>query len=197
MFPAPATSATASPQTLPLASLVHYGSMREPGLILVSRSGELRLWESIGVGLSGAEGFATTQLPLLPDEEVLGVHHCDVSSLAFCANHAHPRLQHLLHLATTSAGRLFRLAISASGHVVATPFRSPPPVSNSTTQGRSRIWSRIFSSGPSLHRIVALSLGPKSRSRGTQEVWVMTEDALLRYHVSVDGSEQVQPDFPR
>jgi len=80
MFPVPTSaSSTQTHLALPVASLVHYGPMREPGLIVISKTGELRLWESIGVGLSGAEGFTTTQLSLQTDEDVVSVQRCDVS----------------------------------------------------------------------------------------------------------------------
>ncbi|KAH7107498.1 Non-repetitive/WGA-negative nucleoporin C-terminal-domain-containing protein [Auriculariales sp. MPI-PUGE-AT-0066] len=177
MFPAPGTSRGSSIRihlSLPVASLVYYGPMREPGLMLISKTGELRFWESIGVGLSGAEGFTTTKLTLLPEEEILELQHCD----------------HLLYVATTSAGRVFRLAVVASGHVFATPFRAPPPAGNSTQSGGQRIWSRLFASGPTLSRIVTVTLGPRSSTRGSQQLWVLTADAVLRYHVSVDEVEQ-------
>lgn len=99
--------------------------------------------------------------------------------------------QHLLYIAATSTGRLFRLIVSASGHVVAASFRLPPAVNSSLQTGQS-FWSYLRGSGPTLRPIVATTLGAKLRSRGTQELWVLTEDSLLRWHVSVDGAEQVR-----
>lgn len=48
--------------------LIPTGPNREPGLILASVHGELRLWGGIGIGLAGGEHYTTTELPLQGDD---------------------------------------------------------------------------------------------------------------------------------
>ncbi|KZV86547.1 hypothetical protein EXIGLDRAFT_840672 [Exidia glandulosa HHB12029] len=169
LFPSPglAPRSTAPTHlTLPVASLVHYGPLREPGLILISQTGELRFWESIGVGLSGAEGFVSNQLMLQSGEQVVALHRCD----------------HLLYVASTSAGRLFRIAVSTNGHVIASPFSA-----SQQSSWNIFAWSSN-SPRPSTRCVVSLALGAKTRQG--QDVWVLTEDALQRWLVSPEGWEQ-------
>ena len=54
---------------LPQASLVNYAG-REPGLMLVSASGEVRFWSSIHLALSGPERFQQLHLDLAAGEVV-------------------------------------------------------------------------------------------------------------------------------
>lgn len=63
---------------MPFASLLPFGASREPGLILVSSSGEVRLWDDIGSGLAGAERFSTAKIPLSDTETVEGLERVDV-----------------------------------------------------------------------------------------------------------------------
>jgi nuclear pore complex protein Nup133 len=68
-----------------VAAFVQYGSLREPGLLLLSSTGELRFWGSISVGLSGAEGFFTAQLTLQLGESVVALNRVEVSIDCFIA----------------------------------------------------------------------------------------------------------------
>lgn len=52
----------------PFHVLIPTGPNREPGLILASVHGELRLWGSIGIGLAGGEHYTTIELPLQSDD---------------------------------------------------------------------------------------------------------------------------------
>ncbi|EJD52940.1 hypothetical protein AURDEDRAFT_110780 [Auricularia subglabra TFB-10046 SS5] len=173
LFPTPGLSARATAPThltLPVASLVHYGPLREPGLILISKTGELRFWESIGVGLSGAEGFAAQQIPLQVGEEIVALHRCD----------------HLVHVASSSRGRLFRVQISTSGHIIVATFSGPAVPS---------VFQWLVAKTapqPSQACVLALALGTKSRQG--QEIWVLTEDALQHWLVSPEGWEQFLTD---
>lgn len=62
----------------PFYALFPHGSAREPGLLLVSTSGEIRLWDSIGIGLAGGEQYTTAQLEL-GSSEVTNLIRADVS----------------------------------------------------------------------------------------------------------------------
>jgi nuclear pore complex protein Nup133 len=81
MFPVPAPDPSSPYLTVPFASLLPFGASREPGLILVSSSGEVRFWDSIGTGLAGAERFSTTRIALAENESVNGVERVVASHL--------------------------------------------------------------------------------------------------------------------
>lgn len=54
--------------------------MREPGLLLLAPSGELRFWDSVADGLAGGTHFTSTRLPLVSDEVVTTFVRSDVST---------------------------------------------------------------------------------------------------------------------
>lgn len=83
MFPVPPPDPSNPYLTVPFASLLPFGVNREPGLILVSSSGEVRFWDSIGTGLAGAERFSTTRIALSENETVNGLERVDVSTVFF------------------------------------------------------------------------------------------------------------------
>jgi nuclear pore complex protein Nup133 len=66
---------------LPNVSLIPYGSSREPGLVMISSTGEIRLWESINAGLAGADQFYSSSAPLSAGEYISNMYRCEVSSL--------------------------------------------------------------------------------------------------------------------
>jgi hypothetical protein len=67
----------------PYHGLVPYGVTREPGLILVSISGEVRFWDSIGIGLAGGDHYSTAYLDLGSREIVTNLIRADVSASSF------------------------------------------------------------------------------------------------------------------
>lgn len=68
----------------PYHALVPYGPSREPGLILLSARGEIRFWDSIGIGLAGGDHYSSTVLDLVGLEYISNFIRADVS-LAFPA----------------------------------------------------------------------------------------------------------------
>jgi nuclear pore complex protein Nup133 len=64
----------------PFHGLFPHGDQREPGLILLSPSGEIRFWDSIGIGLAGGEHYVKSDLGLASDEMVTNLVRADVSS---------------------------------------------------------------------------------------------------------------------
>lgn len=62
--------------TAPFGALVPYGSgpsnlsTREPGLLLLSPGGEMKFWDSIGLGLTGGESTDEGQVELDDDERL-------------------------------------------------------------------------------------------------------------------------------
>lgn len=76
IFSCPQSTESRSP---PFHGLIPYTTSREPGLILVAPSGEVRLWDSIGIGLAGGKNYSTVDLGLSDDEEVTNLIRSDVS----------------------------------------------------------------------------------------------------------------------
>lgn len=68
---------------LPLHSFVPQSTDREPGLILVSVYGEVRIWDSVGAGLAGGKNFTTMELNLMEDEHVTNLVQFNVSRNSF------------------------------------------------------------------------------------------------------------------
>lgn len=67
----------------PLHALVPQGPSREPGLMLVSAGGNIRFWESIGIGLAGGENYSVSQLDDIEhEEEITNLLRADVSPFA-------------------------------------------------------------------------------------------------------------------
>jgi len=63
----------------PLHALVPQGPSREPGLILISPTGQIRFWDSISMGLAGGDNFIASQIDEMDeDEEVTNFVPADV-----------------------------------------------------------------------------------------------------------------------
>ena len=103
----------------PFHCLVPYGSGREPGLILISTTGEIRFWDSIGIGLAGGDRYTTTHLGIGSEDLVTNLIRVDVRAssllLFFCAynsywtlrlSNKHTLLQRHPDLSTVSSSRL-------------------------------------------------------------------------------------------
>ncbi|KAF7338280.1 Methyltransferase type 11 [Mycena venus] len=96
----------------PFHELVPYTSAREPGLILVSLSGEIRFWDSIGIGLAGGQNYSSTDLNLSSDEVVTNLLRVDPQT----------------YILSTSSGLLFRLVLTSAGgkhHLTSHAFSRP------------------------------------------------------------------------
>lgn len=109
---------------LPLVSLVSHSShpsdtaRREPGLLLISPTGELRAWDSLSLALSGVERFATIRIQLQDAELV----KC-LQPIVSCPGS---------FILATSHTRLFRISIS--------PGISGRPIVVSNLMTRSTTW---------------------------------------------------------
>lgn len=66
----------------PFHAFVPYGHSREPGLILLSPSGEIRFWDSIGIGLAGGEHYFKSQLGIESGEFATTLARSDVRASA-------------------------------------------------------------------------------------------------------------------
>jgi len=83
IFPAPQAEVqgTISYDALPVATLVSNGVSQEPGLIVGSATGEIRFWDNISTGLSGADNYHSVLLPLLDGERLSSLYSCEVCYL--------------------------------------------------------------------------------------------------------------------
>ncbi|KAG6907355.1 hypothetical protein DXG01_009239 [Tephrocybe rancida] len=66
----------------PFHALIPHNTSREPGLILLSTDGQIRFWDSIGIGLAGGDHYVTIQLDLGADESVTNFLRSDRWSMS-------------------------------------------------------------------------------------------------------------------
>lgn len=164
----------------PFHCLIPYGPSREPGLILVSLAGTIRLWGSIGIGLAGGDHYSTIQLRLSPNEQITNLVRADART----------------YLASTTSGSLFRLTLtSAAGNNNMTwrLFARPP-----SSLSLSRFLPSIFSSSSSTthtktfhsQNISALAIGVEN-STGGREVWALVDTRVQRWVMKSEGWEDL------
>ncbi|KAG8747615.1 hypothetical protein FRC10_000157 [Ceratobasidium sp. 414] len=179
IFPTPrqqASAGAASHLMLPNVSLIPYGSSREPGLVMVASTGEIRLWESINAGLAGAEQFYSSSVPLSAGEHVSTMYR---SEAAF-------------YILATTSGRLFRMVLSSPGgkpHVAVAAF--------SQHQGLLS-FSRFFgrSSGNMNGGSIAAvaETASETRQARSKNIWALTERTLQKWTIG-DGWEQLSVEY--
>ncbi|KIJ44042.1 hypothetical protein M422DRAFT_30592 [Sphaerobolus stellatus SS14] len=182
MFPVPPPDPSNSYLTLPFASLVSFGASREPGLILVSSSGEVRFWDSIGIGLAGAERFSTAKIDILENEVVQGLEQID--SMVYVAR-TKTRLHRLTVTARPGTGKFV---------IVATPFSDR--YSQNSTWLSFRLFRRqsTWDSGD-IVTVATPSDKPKSKHAGVlrseqKPVWVLTNRNIMQWNVGMAGGEE-------
>lgn len=66
-FPAPSPSYGVSLAQPPILASLHHSDSGEPGMILVSPTGEVRFWESMSLTLANADRYQRVQLDLGED----------------------------------------------------------------------------------------------------------------------------------
>ncbi|KAG8742029.1 hypothetical protein FRC12_015471, partial [Ceratobasidium sp. 428] len=179
IFPTPrqqASAGAASHLMLPNVSLIPYGSSREPGLVMIASTGEIRLWESINAGLAGAEQFYSNSVPLSAGEYVSTMHR---SEAAF-------------YILATTSGRLLRMALSSPGgkpHVAVAAF--------SQHQGLLS-FSRFFGrsnggmNGGSIGSVAETA--SETRQARSKNIWALTERTLQKWTIG-DGWEQLSVEY--
>nr|XP_019048984.1 hypothetical protein I302_02764 [Kwoniella bestiolae CBS 10118]OCF27914.1 hypothetical protein I302_02764 [Kwoniella bestiolae CBS 10118] len=113
-FPSPPVSYSATPTQPPTLAGLYTGSANsEPGMILVSSSGEIRFWESMSSALANVERFQEVYVELGDDDSVEKLWKIDGNTF----------------LLTTTTSLVFRLTISSSGG------RLVPSLTNLTRPG--------------------------------------------------------------
>ncbi|KAG2020222.1 methyltransferase type 11 [Coprinopsis cinerea AmutBmut pab1-1] len=162
----------------PFHALVPQGASQEPGLILISHSGQIRFWESIGIGLAGGDNFATFDLNLREDEHVTNLTRVDSQ----------------LFVASTSQGALYRLVLTSTGgkyHLSSRIFSRPP-----VARGLSSFLPSFLGSSSSVLNddanstyIRSIAVTPPSDT-GERSVWVLGEENIQQWIMRPDGWEE-------
>jgi nuclear pore complex protein Nup133 len=66
------------PNSTPFAAFLPRARRHEPGLMLCSIDGNIRVWMNVSLGLTGGEIYETTRLPLAPQEVVTTLRQIEV-----------------------------------------------------------------------------------------------------------------------
>ena len=187
---------TRSPRP-PLHTLVPQGSTREPGLILVSTDGQIRFWDSLGIGLAGGENYASSQLKDMEyDEEVTNLVRADVSSPHLSKKSVLIMVKAQTYILSTSYGVLYRLVLTSTGgkyHISVHIFARPAP-----THTFSRLTSFFLPSAASTSsldvkdsskHIHAVAVGPSSVS-GDRDIWALANGRVQQWSLKSEGWEE-------
>ncbi|KAH9484254.1 Nucleoporin nup132 [Psilocybe cubensis] len=169
----------------PFHALVPQGSSREPGLILVSVTGQIRFWDSIGIGLAGGDNYISSQVENMNYEE-------EVTNLI--------RVDAQTYILSTSFGVLHRIVLTSAGgkyHLTIRGFARP---SNSGTFSRllpsflSSSASASYDSKGKAGHIHAVALGTTS-TLGDRDVWALANGRIQRWIMRVEGWEELVLDL--
>ncbi|THH17812.1 hypothetical protein EW146_g3080 [Bondarzewia mesenterica] len=161
-------------QAAPFHSFVPYGSSREPGLVLLSPSGEIRCWDSIGIGLAGGEHYSKIQLELEAGENTTSLTRSDPQT----------------YIASTSRGRLFRFTLTSTGgkyHLTSRLFSRPY-----SSLSLSRFFPVIWASPvlqPEAGSITAIALGAKNNLG--RDIWALIESRIQQWNMASEGWEEI------
>ncbi|KAF8625778.1 hypothetical protein AX15_005170 [Amanita polypyramis BW_CC] len=163
--------------TPPFHALVPFTPNREPGLILVSSSGIIRFWDSIGIGLAGGGHYYTTTLNLPPSQQVTNFVRSDSTT----------------YIVSTTGGCLYRINLTPSGGTDQLKFHLFAPLSPSLSL--TRLLPSIFSSAatqkiPEPGNINSIALGAKTPSGG-REVWTLIDTRVQRWSMHPEGWEEL------
>ncbi|KAL4265228.1 nucleoporin Nup133 family protein [Pleurotus pulmonarius] len=169
------------PSGPPLHVLVPLVKTREPGLILISPLGEIRYWDSIGIGLAGGENYVTLHLDLAEDESVTTLTRADAQTFVVSTT-----LGHFYRLTLTSANGRHNLA----WHVFAKPAPSLSlsrliPFFNASTAV-----NQLAEPG----NINAVALGAK-HATGVQDIWALVDTRVQKWEMNPGGWEEPQVDI--
>ncbi|KAJ7940617.1 Non-repetitive/WGA-negative nucleoporin C-terminal-domain-containing protein [Mycena leptocephala] len=155
----------------PLHELVPYTTAREPGLILVSLSGEIRFWDSIGIGLAGGQNYSTTDLGLSSHEAVTNLLRVDFWPV-LSPDSDLCRWQTPFNLTRFLATK--RWPIPCSPHTII-PFPFTLRVSPGIT--------------PEIGNISSIALGGQTPTGG-KELWALVDTRVQRWEMKSEGWEE-------
>lgn len=80
------TTSAIAIQSLPFCGLVPRRSGREPGLVLVYPSGQVRFWDGVEASLTGADRMQSLSIPVGYEETVSEFVRLEVSARSSCSN---------------------------------------------------------------------------------------------------------------
>ncbi|KAI0636924.1 Non-repetitive/WGA-negative nucleoporin C-terminal-domain-containing protein [Trametes polyzona] len=164
------------PMATPFHALVPFGSQREPGLIVCSNIGQIRFWDSIGMGLAGGDNFSFSLLNLEQGENVTNLVRADSQT----------------YIASTSTGRLFRLVVTSSGgkyHLSLHVFGRPQ-----SSLSLSRLLPSFLSDPeqqPQPGFISAVAAEELARGATGRLVWALIDLRLQQWNMSIEGWEKL------
>ncbi|EIW51716.1 uncharacterized protein TRAVEDRAFT_136690 [Trametes versicolor FP-101664 SS1] len=162
------------PMATPFHALVPFGSQREPGLIVCSNIGQVRFWDSIGMGLAGGDNFSFSVLSLVEGENVTNLVRADAQTF----------------IASTSTGRLFRLLVTSSGgkyHLSLHPFGRPQ---SNLQRLIPNFWSDPEQQ-PQPGFISAVAAEDLARDATGRLVWVLIDLRIQQWNMSIEGWEKL------
>lgn len=111
-FPTPIPTRSHLPNIPPALAAFYGARAAEPGLVLVSATGEVRLWESMSLALANVQRFQSIELPLASDDFAEHIYRLDDANF----------------VVTTTSSAAFRLSVvNHGGRLVPTaqPFTRP------------------------------------------------------------------------
>ncbi|KAI0362165.1 hypothetical protein OH77DRAFT_1515456 [Trametes cingulata] len=164
------------PMATPFHALVPFGSQREPGLIICSNVGQIRFWDSIGMGLAGGDNFSFSTLGLEEGENVTSLVRADLQTF----------------IASTTTGRLFRLVVTSSGgkyHLSVHAFGRPQ-----SALSFSRLLPGFLSDPeqqPQRGFVSAVAAQDLERGASGRLVWALVDLRLQQWNMSVEGWEKL------
>ncbi|GAA5844336.1 hypothetical protein JCM5353_008463 [Sporobolomyces roseus] len=175
-LPLPSTVKAYSPLSFaslvpsPSSSSSNSAHQREPGLLVLSPTGQLRLWESVSLSLSGVERFKSTSLPLQESEMIRSLQLLSPTS----------------YLASTSSSRIFVVTINSISGRTELSTR----VLEKSVGWASSIFSSVFGAKALDPRagILALAISPTVTSNGEKQVFAVLEKTAQVWNVSSTGS---------
>ncbi|KAI0748169.1 Non-repetitive/WGA-negative nucleoporin C-terminal-domain-containing protein [Daedaleopsis nitida] len=151
-------------------------SQREPGLIVSSNIGQIRFWDSIGMGLAGGDNFSFSQLSMEQGENVTSLTRADSQTF----------------IISTSVGRLFRLVLTSSGgkYHLSTHVFSRPSSSLSLTRLLPGFWS-TQELQPQRGNVNAVAVCDLARDATGRVVWALVDTRLQQWNMSIEGWEEL------
>ena len=194
---------------LPLTAFVDYATPtsstanpREPGLIAIGTSGQLRFWEGVSMALTGPDRYLSLDLTLDRGEIVRHLLPIDVrvaSQSGLTENLTSEGMgQRNCYILATSTSRLFCLAISFAGG-------RGPTLSLSLLSRPKGMLARLGSSllfgvGPSIPLdlragILALSAAPSDESTGGRLLWAVKARSVECWKVDLEHGDALVGDW--
>ncbi|WVF65992.1 hypothetical protein IAT40_000730 [Kwoniella sp. CBS 6097] len=165
-FPSPPASYSSTPTLPPTLAALYTGSTSsEPGMILVSSTGEIRFWESMSVVLSNVDRFHEIYLELGEDDFAERLWKIDGNNF----------------LITTTSSLAFRLTISSSGG------RLVPTIIQLTRPG-----GMFGRASPQLFHAKEDREGVSSVVNSGGNVYVMARRMIQKWAFGPDGQKFVQ-----